>query len=522
MGKKALFLGFLCIFILGATTRFSAQSIIPPFDVAGCKNAAIKGGMQSSELPGWIKYCRAVYYASYAKAARLASDATAKLRGTTSLVSACTNLDFSSQNFTGWSGDTGRIVRAVDTLSYPATNYAPGIFSDGINASFLDPLARQTIITLLAVDTALPIAAPYIGWDPRINNNGFIDKVMPIDSDVRMVRPGTHVSVRLGNALAGYQTNKLSKTFVVDAASRGITYSYVAILENPNHPRVEQPSFEVRLLNSHDSLLPGPCSVYQVYAGSGASYIAYPDTVWDNPYEVDPGYYNTVFDFKPWTTVSVDLLPYLGDTITVEFTTKDCALGGHTGYAYIDATCGASFDITSYFCPGQTADTLTAPPGFQHYLWRDPSGTVVTPVAGDSAQIIVLNPQLNTTYTVEVISFTGCASIMNAQILLNPRMPEPDYLLKQNVFTPNGDGINDTFKTSQFQFVNNFSIEIFNRWGLQVFSSTDCTKEWDGKIGGGDAPAGTYFWIAKYSSTCNPAHSEITSHGFVDLFRGKE
>lgn len=67
-----------------------------------------------------------------------------------------------------------------------------------------------------------------------------------------------------------------------------------------------------------------------------------------------------------------------------------------------------------------------------------------------------------------------------------------------NVFTPNGDGINDklTFKMQTLKSVEGY---IFNRWGKKVYEWTDINDEgWDGTINGGSpASPGVYFWIIK-------------------------
>ena len=43
--------------------------------------------------------------------------------------------------------------------------------------------------------------------------------------------------------------------------------------------------------------------------------------------------------YKPWSSVGLDLSGYIGQNVTLRFTTYDCALGGHFGYAYIDGSC---------------------------------------------------------------------------------------------------------------------------------------------------------------------------------------
>lgn len=68
-----------------------------------------------------------------------------------------------------------------------------------------------------------------------------------------------------------------------------------------------------------------------------------------------------------------------------------------------------------------------------------------------------------------------------------------------NAFSPGGDGINEVFKAKQTYAYDDFSIQIYNRWGLLVFESEDPFFEWDGNSkGGNELPAGTYFYIARY------------------------
>ena len=72
-------------------------------------------------------------------------------------------------------------------------------------------------------------------------------------------------------------------------------------------------------------------------------------------------------------------------------------------------------------------------------------------------------------------------------------------LLMVNAFSPNSDGINDFFKAKQTFKYDEFSLFIYNRWGLKVFESENPFFEWDGKSpNGNELPAGTYFYVAKY------------------------
>jgi gliding motility-associated-like protein len=64
-----------------------------------------------------------------------------------------------------------------------------------------------------------------------------------------------------------------------------------------------------------------------------------------------------------------------------------------------------------------------------------------------------------------------------------------------NAFTPNGDGKNDVFRVIQIFPVSRFSMVIFNRWGQEVFATSNISKGWDGSFRGAPQPDGAYVWI---------------------------
>ncbi|WP_423149246.1 gliding motility-associated C-terminal domain-containing protein [Rubrolithibacter danxiaensis] len=78
----------------------------------------------------------------------------------------------------------------------------------------------------------------------------------------------------------------------------------------------------------------------------------------------------------------------------------------------------------------------------------------------------------------------------------------PEDILIPSAFTPNGDGINDTWRITSLN--TNFpdcSIEIFNRYGSPVFSSKGYFNSWDGTNNGKPLPDGTYYYIINFNST---------------------
>ncbi|WP_037358639.1 gliding motility-associated C-terminal domain-containing protein [Schleiferia thermophila] len=65
-----------------------------------------------------------------------------------------------------------------------------------------------------------------------------------------------------------------------------------------------------------------------------------------------------------------------------------------------------------------------------------------------------------------------------------------------NAFTPNGDGVNDCFQVSA-ENVADYYIQIFNRWGTMVYSSTDPKECWDGQYQGKPVQEGVYLYLIR-------------------------
>ncbi len=85
-----------------------------------------------------------------------------------------------------------------------------------------------------------------------------------------------------------------------------------------------------------------------------------------------------------------------------------------------------------------------------------------------------------------------------------------------NVFTPNGDGMNDFFQPVIENGYKKDNFEILNRWGEIVFQSTLESSSWDGKINDRFAVSGVYFWkidILKYDGT------KTSESGYLTLIR---
>lgn len=138
--------------------------------------------------------------------------------------------------------------------------------------------------------------------------------------------------------------------------------------------------------------------------------------------------------------------------------------------------------------------SLNAGLEFEAYKWQDGS----------------TNPQITVTtdglYWVVVTDYNGCKasdSVILKQCELLLWMP--------NVFTPDGDGLNDVFLPVYKLDVDiKFQMYIFNKWGEQIFSTNEISKGWDGTYKGVPCKEDLYTWKIIFSAPDNYKFRQIS------------
>ncbi|MCO5263429.1 MAG: gliding motility-associated C-terminal domain-containing protein, partial [Lentimicrobium sp.] len=141
---------------------------------------------------------------------------------------------------------------------------------------------------------------------------------------------------------------------------------------------------------------------------------------------------------------------------------------------------------------------LAGPAGYASYLWS----------TGDTMPEITVNTE--GLYTLQLTTHNLCAGADSTYLkMLEAESP----FLVPNAFTPNNDGLNDTFRpVVDYERVRMFSMVIYNRWGQLIFETTNPEEGWDGK----DAPAGVYSWVITYSDM---AGKVVKMRGSVTLVK---
>jgi gliding motility-associated-like protein len=146
----------------------------------------------------------------------------------------------------------------------------------------------------------------------------------------------------------------------------------------------------------------------------------------------------------------------------------------------------ATLDLTSIISTGGNLS-----------FWMDAAATIPVP-----------NPtslDKNGTYYIKITTAAGCSAITSVTVsFVNPPV------VLANVFSPNGDGINDTWEMPAIKYYPECVVEIFNRSGQLLFRSVGYEKPWDGKQNGKELPLGTYYYMIRLTPTDAPTGGSVT------------
>lgn len=114
-------------------------------------------------------------------------------------------------------------------------------------------------------------------------------------------------------------------------------------------------------------------------------------------------------------------------------------------------------------------------------------------------------------YALTVSDASGCEKVIDS-IVVQTLCTD---LVFYEIFSPNGDGINDVWVVEGIEHFPDSQLEIFNRWGERVYTATAYQNDWDGTTSSGTAlPVGTYFFILQLNDGTGTIH-----RGAITLLR---
>lgn len=141
------------------------------------------------------------------------------------------------------------------------------------------------------------------------------------------------------------------------------------------------------------------------------------------------------------------------------------------------------------------------------FSWS-PTNNVVTPGIAEP----VISPDQTTTYQLRM-DYASCTATDTLRItVIDSSQVDCNDVYIPNAFTPNEDQLNDEFGISNRFFLGEFiALEVYDRWGSQVFRSTDAFLKWDGTFNGEDSIPDMYLYKLYYR--CNGVE-QVRAGGF--------
>jgi len=103
----------------------------------------------------------------------------------------------------------------------------------------------------------------------------------------------------------------------------------------------------------------------------------------------------------------------------------------------------------------------------------------------------------------------------NSEISKDVNVTEADSLFMPNVFTPNGDGLNEQYGAVGFG-IKEYNLFIYNRWGELLYTSEQINQRWDGRYREKECAEGVYFFILTATSNAGRSYN---LNGTLQLLR---
>ena len=124
----------------------------------------------------------------------------------------------------------------------------------------------------------------------------------------------------------------------------------------------------------------------------------------------------------------------------------------------------------------------------------------------------VATPSITTSYILQVTDANSC---VNSDTVLVTVIPLTFNGIITNVFSPNGDGINDTWYIENIKYYPNNEVTIYNIYGNIVFTKQGYNNDWQGTYNDAPLPDGTYFYVIKINK------ESPSIKGSLDILRNK-
>ncbi|MCB9260947.1 MAG: gliding motility-associated C-terminal domain-containing protein [Flavobacteriales bacterium] len=143
------------------------------------------------------------------------------------------------------------------------------------------------------------------------------------------------------------------------------------------------------------------------------------------------------------------------------------------------------------------AVTIGTPKKFLHYQWN----------SGSNEPYITTQDSGN--HILKVVDENGCFTYDTLHVAIDVNAM-PNELFIANAFSPNGDGLNETFPFSEIILQPEYHFRVFNRWGEKLFDTEDSEAQfWDGTYKGKRVKLDAYIYLIDYRA-CNGEFKRVS------------
>ena len=148
------------------------------------------------------------------------------------------------------------------------------------------------------------------------------------------------------------------------------------------------------------------------------------------------------------------------------------------------------------------ADVTLSASGGTSYSW-EPQSQLSDPTSAS----VIPNPTQNITYYLTISDNNGCTATDSITIFVKDLI---ELIKGVSGFSPNGDGVNDTWVIDDIESYSNATVSIYNRQGNIIFKATNYQNDWDGTNNGTNLNEGVYFYVIDFNDGSNFKTGYIT------------
>jgi gliding motility-associated-like protein len=175
----------------------------------------------------------------------------------------------------------------------------------------------------------------------------------------------------------------------------------------------------------------------------------------------------------------------------------------------------AIFSMTDFICPEDKLEVINSSTG-QINRWKWTYDIVGSSTLKNPPPFLFPTLNKEAYYTVKLVVYNDAINC-NDSTRKTLTVLDHCFIAVPTAFTPNNDGLNDTFSPHNALKADNLEFRVYNRWGQLVFQSKTWRDKWDGKINGILQPANVYVWMLSY--THRDTKKQVFQKGTVTLIR---